>query len=410
MLNRGTLRVVIALVSAAALSGCVSYHDRYYGDAGVYYGGGYETSYHRPVAPPLNPVVYPYWSLDYFYFSRYHHPYSVFVGYREPLYYPYPGWVFGGYYAPHRYGYRPGFRASLGFGYPWYGFGHVAPRFSLGFFAGSGYYHHDDRAYGYRPYRHTHRLRDIDRRLRDLQQPASAPSRAALVSRDRRTGRPLDGHNRARSNTGQPARSSLLRDGARGQSSARSFPSRRAESRGVSRLQPRNAVSPRNDAERSINRSRLIRNRGDRSAVRESGAQSNRVQSGVSSAENRRQQLQGRGRATLSGYRSDRRSAPSSTRGESRPVSTPPPRSTRARARTAPPVRARSAPRREAAPQQRSRPSRAIRPRNEPAPRSRVRSERRGASRAARGPERNRSDRSRRSDRGQRRKRPDRLD
>lgn len=405
------LRLLIAIVAAVVLSGCVSYYDRYYGDSGVYYGG-YETSYYRPAAPPLNPVVYPYWSLDYFYFSRYHHPYSVFVGYHEPLYYPYPGWIFGGYYAAHRYGYRPGLRASLGFGYPWYGFGHLAPRFSLGFFAGSGYYRGYG-GYGHRPYRHPHRLRDIDQRLRELQYPASAPSRTALVSRDRDSGRSSIRQTGARSNLGQPSRAAMLRDDARRVSPSGAFQSRRSASGTSSRLQQRGVVSPRNDLDRTTDRSRLMRQRDDRSASRDSGVRSTRFRS-ARPAELRRQQLQTRSRSTSPNTTSDRRAAPSSSAaGQGRPVSAPPARSTRApsnRIRTAPPVRSQSPPRRAAPPPQRSRPDRVVRPRNDSAPRARVRSERSGPSRAARGPVRDRNDRSRRPDRGRLRDRLDRLD
>lgn len=180
------IRAVLALFAVVLLGGCVSYYERHYSDPGVYYGGGYETVRYRPTVYSVNPVHYPYWSLDYFYFSRYYHPYSVFVGYHEPLFYPYPGWAFGGRYAAHRYGYRVGYRGGLGFGYPWYGHGHFYPSYSLGFFVGYGHYgggrHHGGR---------SERLRRIDRRLHALQDPAPAPSRTRLVERERAAGIPL---------------------------------------------------------------------------------------------------------------------------------------------------------------------------------------------------------------------------
>jgi len=407
-----SLKLLTAALAVVMLSGCVSYYDRYYGDSGVYYAGGYQDSYYRP-APQLNPVVYPYWSLDYFYFSRYQHPYSVYVGYREPLYYPYPGWAFGGYYASHRYGYRPGFRASLGFGYPWYGFGHVAPRFSLGFFAGSGYYH-GYRDYGYRQYgkgpayRHTHRLRDIDQRLRELQRPAYGPSRASLVSRERRAGRPNIRQSGGRSNVGQPSRAALLREGERRQPSTGSIQSGR-QSANPPRLQQRRVVTPRNDGARTTERGRLIRNRGNRSAVSESGSQPSRVRPDRSGTDLRRQQqLQSRSRGADQSTTSDRRTTPASHRGQSRPVSAPPP----ARSTRAPRARVRAAPPRgtDSTPAQQSRPDRVVSPRNESPTRSRIRTERSAPSRASTSSEGRRPERSRRPDRRRLRDRPDRLD
>ncbi|MGK7295635.1 MAG: hypothetical protein ACNS61_07410 [Candidatus Wenzhouxiangella sp. M2_3B_020] len=179
-----TFRIVTRLLAAVAavsvLGGCVSYYERHYGGSGVYYGG-YETqrhAYREPLYQPVNPVHYPYWSIDYFYFSQYHHPYSFYVGYHEPLYYPYPGWALGYRHYP-RYRHYSG---GLAFGYPWYGFGHHYPRYSLGFFVGygghGGYHGYHDR---------RHRIRHIDQRLYELQQPARTVSRRALVgNRDNR--------------------------------------------------------------------------------------------------------------------------------------------------------------------------------------------------------------------------------
>jgi len=170
-------RLLLSLAAAAALAGCVRYFERpYAGDAGIYYGSDYARAHHDPV--PVNPAVYPYWSLDYFYFSRYHHPYSVFVGSREPLYYPYPGWFYGSYrgaYAHH---------GRLSYGYPWFGHGFY-PRYSLGFFI-AGRHHHGHHG-------GDHRLRAIDGRLRALQAPRQAPSRSALVG-SRRAGIPIGGY------------------------------------------------------------------------------------------------------------------------------------------------------------------------------------------------------------------------
>lgn len=218
-------RLLAAVAAISVLGGCASYYERHYGGSGVYYGGGYESqrySYREPLYRPVNPVHYPYWSLDYFYFSQYQHPYSVYVGYYEPLYYPYPGWAFGYHHYPRYRHYRGG----LAFGYPWYGFGHHYPRYSLGFFVGYG---------GHRDYHHhghhdrKRRLRHIDQRLYELQQPARTVSRHALVGGrdDRYVGRggiPVrdgrrhvrrddrnDFHGSARISRGT-SRASLLRD------------------------------------------------------------------------------------------------------------------------------------------------------------------------------------------------------
>lgn len=55
-----------------ALAGCVTYHQPRYGVDGVYFD-------QRHAAPRqvvvVDPVLYPYWSLDFFYFSRFHRPY-----------------------------------------------------------------------------------------------------------------------------------------------------------------------------------------------------------------------------------------------------------------------------------------------------------------------------------------------
>lgn len=103
------IKIPVALL-AISLSGCVTYYHPRYADDGVYYGDAYASR----TAVVVDPVYYPYWSLDYFYFSRYRHPYSVVVSH-DPFFRPYPGWY---------YGYRPGprfaFAAGVGYWYPWY--------------------------------------------------------------------------------------------------------------------------------------------------------------------------------------------------------------------------------------------------------------------------------------------------
>src|SRR6056297_1883314 len=162
----GKIRTAVHLatlaVLAMALGGCSTYYQSYYPDSGVYYGdsGGYgqAAGFSRGGYGPVNPVDYPYWSLDYFYFSQYYHPYSVYVGYNEPLYYPYPGWGLG-YYRP----IRSHGSFAFGFGYPWHGYGYRYPAYTRGFFSS-----YDPFYYGshYRRDRHGHhRIRQIDSRL-----------------------------------------------------------------------------------------------------------------------------------------------------------------------------------------------------------------------------------------------------
>ncbi|MEE4638018.1 MAG: hypothetical protein V2J42_04705 [Wenzhouxiangella sp.] len=122
-MNRRLLQVFrLSLLGAIAfsLTACVTYHQPRYGDDGVYFD---QTRYQPRTVVVADPLLYPYWSLDYFYFSRYYHPYSVLVPAYDPWFYPYPGWY---------YGYRPGphsgFAFSGGFYYPWHGFGYVSYR------------------------------------------------------------------------------------------------------------------------------------------------------------------------------------------------------------------------------------------------------------------------------------------
>lgn len=174
------VRLAAVLFLAVVTSGCATYHRPHYPDSGVYYGTsagyGHAAGYPRSrYYAPLNPVDYPYWSIDYFYFSQFYHPYSVYVGYHEPLYYPYPGWALGGYRPlyPHR-------AASFGFGYPWHGFGYRYPAYTFGFFASYSTFG----GFGHRDRHDRHRIRDIDRRLQALQHGDTRVSRRTLLARD----------------------------------------------------------------------------------------------------------------------------------------------------------------------------------------------------------------------------------
>ena len=118
MLSRVLPQMILAVL-ALSLAGCASYYQPRYGHDGVYYDDPYAYSRTSIHVGYHDPLLYPYWSLDYFYFSRYYHPYSVRIHYYDPWYYPYPGWY---------YGYRPGPRSHVGLAwgsyyYPWFAYG-----------------------------------------------------------------------------------------------------------------------------------------------------------------------------------------------------------------------------------------------------------------------------------------------
>lgn len=232
------LRIGLLGIGLLMLAGCTTYYQPRYGDGGVYYDDGpyYSDgrySRHTSVAV-INPVHYPYWSLDYFYFSRHYHPYSVFVGYHEPFYYPYPGWAYS--YRP----YRPRVGISIGFGdpwfgYPWHGYG---LRFQPGYYGYFSYPIYSSRRYaghyGGRYYPDRHPVRRVDARLRALEQREVSSSRRALLTRQ------------GGSAYGSIGRPGSVRDGQ----AIRSADSRSGRSTGqaldrVTRMQSRGEVSPR---------------------------------------------------------------------------------------------------------------------------------------------------------------------
>ena len=144
------------IVLAVVLTGCATYYQPRYGDDGVYYDP--PQVQHRAVH--VDPLLYPYWSLDYFYFSRHYHPYSVLVDFYEPGYYPYPGWY---------YGYRaaPRTRVSISYGhhwYPWYGFG---PHYHYYQPWGFRYIHYP--RYRHPGWAHQPHVRQVDERLREME-------------------------------------------------------------------------------------------------------------------------------------------------------------------------------------------------------------------------------------------------
>ena len=264
---KATGRIAALTILAAFLAGCSTYYQSYYPDSGVYYGDS--GVYGHAGAPTrggygyrtVNPAVYPYWSIDYFYFSQYYHPYSVYVGYNEPLYYPYPGWVFGDYRAVHPHGYAS---FGFGFGYPWYGYGHRYPGYSLGFFSGYSPYY-----YGgyYRGDRHgRHKIRQIDRRIEALQHGSSYASRRELLGRDRVAGNGGSGLYDSRSSNRSAVRSraDMLRqrstDGARS-SQRRTVAPDRSSNRRVERRAP-DIRSERRSDRRALDRDRIRRDGG----------------------------------------------------------------------------------------------------------------------------------------------------
>lgn len=99
--------VMLLALGGLGLAGCVSYYTPYYADDGVYYSDRYDRTA-RTHLRTVDPRVYPYWSLDYFYFSHHYRPYSVVVNYYDPwlhsgLWYAYRPWYgYGGYYASYR--------------------------------------------------------------------------------------------------------------------------------------------------------------------------------------------------------------------------------------------------------------------------------------------------------------------
>ncbi|MFU8877550.1 MAG: hypothetical protein ACNA7E_05360 [Wenzhouxiangellaceae bacterium] len=252
---KAAVRIPIAAL-VLVLAGCASYYGRDYAGSGIYYGssvahvsgyrGAHFPSYHSS-AVPLNPVIYPYWSLDHFYFSSFHHPYSVVVGFHEPLYYPYPGWIYN-YHRPR--GHFSGRGFSTSFGYPWPASYSRYPHFSHGFFVSSSFGH---RAH---PRPEVNRVRQIDHRLASLARAPEPASRQALLSgREVRSengfvpgrsvsdrsltrrqnalaGRELRaGHNPARDvrSESRPATRHALTSGARSDGSGRDLDGRRAD-------------------------------------------------------------------------------------------------------------------------------------------------------------------------------------
>lgn len=262
---RPSVRVAALATMALLLSGCSTYYQSHYPDSGVYYGDsgvyGQSAAYSRAGYGPVNPIAYPYWSIDYFYFSQYYHPYSVYVGYNEPLYYPYPGWAFSYRRPIHS-------RTSLafGFGYPWYG--HRYPAYSFGFFSGYDPFHFGGH---YRRGRHdVHRIRQIDRRLESLQRGGSYASRRELLGRDRVVhrvgGTGYEGRVGNRNATRPQSRAALLRRRDADASSRAPRTRSTAPSRRIEQRRAPDVRSERRSDRRALDRDRIRRDGGGSSA------------------------------------------------------------------------------------------------------------------------------------------------
>ncbi len=88
---RPPLTGLLAALLLTSLSGCATYYQPRYGHDGVYFD--------QPVAARassvvyVDPWIYPFWSIDHFYFSRHYQPYSVVHHRYSPWYRPHPGWL-----------------------------------------------------------------------------------------------------------------------------------------------------------------------------------------------------------------------------------------------------------------------------------------------------------------------------
>lgn len=202
---------IAAALLALVLGGCATYYPAG-PDRGVYYE---KPQYRSTRITYVDPLVYPYWSLDYFYYSHYYHPYSVLVHRYDPWYYPYPGWYYG-------YGPGPRFAAGRGrFHVPWYRYPdryatyhpwRAGTRVSFGHYSRDRYDRYDRREAP------RDRLRDINSRLRDIES-----RRARTVRNQRPDQRLLPGAAPRLPATGRGA--AAFRDGR----SMPPLPARRAE-------------------------------------------------------------------------------------------------------------------------------------------------------------------------------------
>ena len=86
-------RLLVVSLLGVTLAGCATYHQPRYGSDGVYFDQWQAVP--RQVVV-VDPGLYPFWSLDFFYFSRFHGPY------RSPFYAHHPWFLYDPWLHPRR--------------------------------------------------------------------------------------------------------------------------------------------------------------------------------------------------------------------------------------------------------------------------------------------------------------------
>ena len=99
MRSRSVSRLAALVVLTLLLTACASQFQPRQGHDGVYPADRYRMG---PEIIDVDPGLYPFWSLDWFYFDRHYAPYSVMVVYHDPWHHPH-------WWPVH----RPGFRSHL---------------------------------------------------------------------------------------------------------------------------------------------------------------------------------------------------------------------------------------------------------------------------------------------------------
>lgn len=85
MINVSTSRLAGILAIAVLLSGCASSSQFRSVDDGVYLGSADRTHLSARQAAIVNPRSYPFWSIDFFYFSHFYGPMGARAAYDPPL-------------------------------------------------------------------------------------------------------------------------------------------------------------------------------------------------------------------------------------------------------------------------------------------------------------------------------------
>ncbi len=81
MLNRLIRHALLLTLTGVALAGCTIYHQPRYGADGVYFEQAHAGPRQIVV---VDPMLYPYWSLDFFYYSRHYRPYHSLFFLHDP--------------------------------------------------------------------------------------------------------------------------------------------------------------------------------------------------------------------------------------------------------------------------------------------------------------------------------------